>query len=396
MKKNKTTFQSATASSSVLMATLMLPGLAAISTQVQAENAPEHGVVAFKYGTYKDYQGDWERIRVKAPHLYALVPLGKDWSVESGFVLDTLSGATPRMHSSDSAVTGASRMSDLRRAADVKVSRYFSRAAVSVGASYSKEHDYKSKAVSVDARYSSEDNNRTWSVGIGGANDIIDTTYSGGSVVNKAKKTSELMIGVTQVMTTKDIAQLNLTRSRGTGYFTDPYKNYDKRPDYRDSTVTLVRWNHYVESMDASARYSYRYYVDTFGVASHTAGLDWVQSAGKWTFTPGLRYYTQRAANFYFDGVADSAGKYNPTASNTTAQAYSAGSQAFSADQRLSAFGAITVSLKVDYAVTDKTNLDLKLERYQQQSNFRLGGKGSPYIDPFSAEFVQVGFSTKF
>jgi hypothetical protein len=397
MKKNKTTFQSATASTSVLMATLLLPGLAAVSTVASAENAPEHGTLALKYGTYSDWQPGWDRIKVRAPHLYALVPLGKEWSAEAGFVLDTLSGATPRIHSS-SAQSSASKMSDERKAGDVKVTRYFSRSAVSVGGAYSTEHDYKSKALSIDARFSSEDNNRTWSFGLGSSNDVIDTTYSNktNGVVNQPKRTIELMAGVTQVLTPKDIVQLNITHSRGRGYFTDPYKTYDKRPDSRVSTVGLVRWNHYVEQFDASVRSSYRLYNDSFGVSSNTLGVDWVQSAGKWTFTPGVRYYTQRAAKFYFDGIADAAGKYDATATQTAATVFSAAGKIYSADQRLSAYGAVTASIKVDYAITESTTVDLKLERYQQKSSYRLGGNGSPFIDPFNAQFVQVGISTKF
>jgi Protein of unknown function (DUF3570) len=395
MKKNKTTLQSATASSSVLMATLLLPGLAAVSTIAIAENAPEHGTLALKYGTYQDWQPGWDRIKVKAPHLYALVPLGKEWSAEAGFVLDSLSGATPRIHSS-AAPSSASKMWDERKAGDVKVTRYFSRSAVSVGGAYSTEHDYKSKALSVDARFSSEDNNRTWSFGAGVSNDVIDTTYSGGSVVNQPKRTLELLAGVTQVLTPKDIVQLNATYSRGKGYFTDPYKTYDKRPDSRNSVVGLVRWNHYVEQFDASVRSSYRLYNDSFGVSSNTVGVDWVQSAGKWTITPGVRYYTQRAAKFYFDGVADSSGKYDAVATQSIAQGYIGTGKIFSADQRLSAYGAITGSIKIDYAITDQTTVDFKYERYQQKSSYRLGGKGSPYIDPFNAQFVQVGVSTKF
>jgi Protein of unknown function (DUF3570) len=396
MKKNKTTFQSATASSSVLMATLLLPGLAAVSTMANAENAPEHGTLALKYGAYNDWQPGWDRIKVRAPHLYALVPLGKEWSAEAGFVLDTLSGATPRIHSS-AAPSSASKMSDERKAGDVKVTRYFSRSAVSVGGAYSTEHDYKSKALSVDARFSSEDNNRTWSFGVGASNDVIDTTYSGGSVVNQPKRTVEFLAGVTQVLTPKDIAQVNITYSRGKGYFTDPYKTYDKRPDSRNSVVGLVRWNHYVEQFDASIRSSYRLYNDSFGVSSNTVGVDWVQSAGKWTITPGVRYYTQRAAKFYFDGIADPAtGKYDAAGTQGIAQGYIGTGKIFSADQRLSAYGAITASIKVDYAITDQTSVDLKYERYQQKSSYRLGGNGSPYIDPFNAQFVQVGLSTKF
>lgn len=395
MKKNNTSFQNATGSTSVLMATLLLPGLAAVSTAVHAENAPEHGTLAFKYGTYSDWQPGWDRIKVRAPHLYALVPLGKEWSAEAGFVLDTLSGATPRIHSS-AAPSSASKMSDERKAGDLKVTRYFARSAVSIGGAYSTEHDYKSKALSVDARFSSEDNNRTWSFGLGSSNDVIDTTYSGGAVINQPKRTIEFMAGVTQVLTPKDIVQLNITHSRGKGYFTDPYKTYDKRPDSRVSTVGLVRWNHYVEQFDASIRSSYRLYNDSFGVSSNTIGADWVQSVGKWTFTPGVRYYTQRAAKFYFDGVADAAGKYDAVVTQAVATGYLGAGKVFSADQRLSAYGAITASIKVDYAITETTVLDFKYERYQQKSKYRLGGNGSPFIDPFNAQFIQIGVSTKF
>jgi hypothetical protein len=394
MNKNKKT--SETCGTSLLMASLMLPGLMSVSVAVQAEEAPTQGTLAVKYSTYKDYQTDWDRIKVRAPHLYVVVPLGKEWSVEGGFVVDSLSGATPRMHSSNSPITGASLMWDERKAGDVKVTRYFARSAVSVGAAYSKENDYASKSLSVDARFSSEDNNRTWSVGLATSSDVIDTTFSGGSVVNQSKKTLEVLAGITQVLTPKDIAQLNLTLSSGNGYFTDPYKFYDKRPDNRQSAVALVRWNHSVEDLDASVRSSYRYYTDSFGVSSHTLGLDWVQTVGKWTFTPGARYYTQRAAKFYFDGVGNSLGQYDPAGSKAIAQGYLNGGQIFSADQRLSAFGAITASLKVDYSLTENTKLDVKFEQYKQQSNWRIGGKGSSFIEPFSAQFMQVGVSTKF
>jgi hypothetical protein len=382
--------------SHVLMASILLAGLAAVTHHAKAENAPENGVIAVKYGTYKDSQPGWDRISVRAPHVYALIPIGKQMALEGGLVVDSLSGATPRMHSSSSTLTGASKMSDVRKAGDVKLTRYFSRSALSLGGAVSREQDYKSNSLSADARFSSEDNNRTWALGVGLAHDVIDTTYSGGAVVKQPKRSVELMAGVTQVLTPNDIVQGNITYSSGRGYFTDPYKFYDKRPDSRKSTALLARWNHSAKETDAALRTTYRLYQDTFGVTSHTFGMEWVQGIGKWTVTPGARYYTQRAAKFYFDGVADANGHYDPVASQAVAQSYVAGGRIFSADQRLSGFGAVTLSLKVDYALTDATTLDVKFERYQQKSTYRLGGQGSPYIEPFNAEFMQVGVASKF
>ncbi|HNW02330.1 MAG TPA: DUF3570 domain-containing protein, partial [Burkholderiaceae bacterium] len=67
-----------------------------------------------------------------------------------------------------------------------------------------------------------------------------------------------------------------------------------------------------------------------------------------------------------------------------------------SADQRLSAFGAVTVSMKVSYALKPDTVVDVKYERYRQTSGLRIGGSGSPGLDPFNATFMQVGLTHRF
>jgi hypothetical protein len=120
---------------SVLAASLLLPGLALVSGAVQAESAPEQGLIALKVAHYSDGQPGWERVTVRSPQLYALVPLAGDWSLEGAWVGDSVSGATPRMHTFESGATPS--MEDYRKVADVKVTRYFSRAAVSAGLTYS-------------------------------------------------------------------------------------------------------------------------------------------------------------------------------------------------------------------------------------------------------------------
>jgi len=376
-----------------LLASLVLPGLAALASlapvSATAENAPEKTTIAIKYGTYDEGQADWDRVSVKAPHLYVQAPIGSDWALEGSWVGDSVSGASPRWHSQQS---GASRMSDYRSASDLKITRYFSRAAVSASAAYSDEHDYTSTAIGLDARWSSEDNNRTWTVGYGASNDRIDNRLTIGTAIDKHKRTHEFMAGVTQVLTPTDIAQLNLTRGIGSGYFTDPYKAFDQRPEQRNTWIALARWNHYLERFDAAIHSSYRYYSDTFGVNSHTFGLEWVQPVGKWTFTPGMRYYSQSAANFYFDAVQDAQGQYDLAASlaPTFNRTYK------SADQRLSAFGAVTLSIKASYAITPNTVVDVKLENYRQSAGMHLGGSGSPGLDTFHANFTQVGLTHRF
>lgn len=382
----------------VLLASLALPGLALLAAltplAATAESAPEKSTIAIKYGSYSDSQPGWDRIRATAPQVYVQVPLAGEWAIEASGVVDNVSGASPRWHTQNTQLSGASMMSDKRKAGDIKVTRYLARAAVSASVAHSSEHDYTSNALGLDARWSSDDNNRTWALGYGHANDTIDTTYSGGSVINQKKTSNEFMAGLTQVLTPTDIAQFNLTRSLGSGYYSDPYKTLDARPNRRDAWIALARWNHAVTQFDASVRSSYRYYSDTFGVRSHTVGLDWVQIAGRWTVTPGVRYYSQTAARFYLDPLLDAQGRYDQIAVLTRAVNLVGSAQ--TTDQRLSAFGAITASVKVSYAFTPDTVADIKLEKYRQTSGLQLSGAGSPGLDAFNANFVQVGLTHRF
>ncbi|SHN30477.1 DUF3570 domain-containing protein [Rhizobacter sp. OV335] len=381
---------------SLVAAAIALPGVLAAGA-AHAEDPPEHGLIAFKYLQYKDsqavnvrypyYDGSegsrLNRITVKAPSLYLLVPMGR-WSVEGSGVIDDVSGATPRYYSD---VSGASRspgMEDKRKAGDLKVTRYFERGALALGTAHSSEHDYKSSAISLEGRISTADNNTTFNIGIAGTRDRIDPVNE--IVVDERKNTSELTLGVTQALSPRDIAQLSLTYSVGRGYFDDPYKLYDHRPRERDASIGMLRWNHHFESVSGTLRASYRYYSDTFGIRSNTLETAWVQPVSDlFSVTPSFRYYTQNAASFYYDPVPDTAVYPGPVGTP----------QFSSADQRLSAFGGITLGLKLELHLGNWTT-DLKLERYQQRSDWRIGGKGSPGIDTFDATIVQWGLATRF
>ena len=396
---NKSPSSFARPATGVLLASLVLPGLAALATfaplTASAETAPEQTTVSVKYGNYQDSQANWDRVKVNAAQVYVQAPIAGEWSIEASGVSDNVSGATPYAHTQKSGASsgGKTGMSDERHAGDVKITRYLPRAAVSASLAYSTEHDYTSTAVGLDARWSTDDNNRTWTVGYGTSHDTIDNTYSGGTISGKHKNTQEFMGGVTQVLTPTDIAQFNLTRSIGSGYYNDPYKLYENRPDQRNAWIGLVRWNHYVGAFDASIRTSYRHYSDSFGVSSHTAGVEWVQPTGRWTFTPGVRYYSQSAANFYFDPVLNAQGQYDLSG---TVQHFITLRGNTSADQRLAAFGALTLSMKASYAFTPSLVADVKYERYRQSAALHLGGAGSPGLDAFNANFMQVGLTYRF
>jgi hypothetical protein len=377
----------------ITLLALTLPGV----MPAHAEEPPAQGQVSVKVLHYQDgqdnrtkypfYDGSegktQERITVNSPSVAVSLPLGR-WGLDMTGLVDQVSGATPRYYSDVSGATKSPGMKDERKAGDVKVTRYLERGALAVGAAYSTENDYQSTAVSLEGRAASDDNNSTWNVGLAGTFDRINPVNA--KVVDEHKYVAEATLGLTQALSPRDLAQLSLSYSAGRGYFSDPYKLYDQRPRVRNAAIALLRWNHQFEGLDATLRSSYRFYGDSFGIHAHTVELEWAQALGSmFSLTPSLRYYTQRAASFYYDPVAD----INAYPAPIGSPRYS------SADQRLSAFGALTAGLKAELRLGNWST-DLKVERYEQRANWRAGGTGSPDIDPFYANIYQLGVATRF
>ncbi len=362
---------------SLMTAALMLPGV-----QAHAETPPANGNITLGYLNYKDSQSGLDRITVHSPSVAIMAPVAGVWSIGASLVSDDVSGASPRYHT---AISGASHMQDHRTAGDASATRYFERGSVTVGAAYSSEHDYVSRALSLQASMESESKNTTWTVGVGHVDDRIDPVNK--IVSHEKKRTSSLLLGVTQVLTANDIAQLTLTHSQGEGYFSDPYKALDNRPRSRNESTLLARWNHHLASTGGTSRLSYRYYRDSFGVRGHTLGAEYVQPLSQgWTVTPEVRLYSQSAASFYYDPFYDAKlGAPFPPGYN--------GSGYMSADQRLSGFGAVTLGLKVSKQLDKLWSADVKAAVYQQRGSWRLFHEGSPGLDALRAQTIQIAIN---
>jgi hypothetical protein len=345
-----------------------------------AETAPDAATIAFKYLHYQDSQPGADRIRVTSPAVELVAPFANDWSFSASHVVDTISGASPRFHTEAFA-----KLSDKRHGTALGLAHYSDNLTLNLGLTYSEESDYVSRGVSGAAAWESADKNTTWNVGANYLNDTIDPVNH--IVLDQHKRTSELAAGVTRVLTQRDIVQAMLGYSHGRGYFSDPYKIFDRRPRERDHQTLLLRWNHYLAATGGTGRMTYRYYRDTFGIRAHTAGLEYVQPcAHGWTVTPAMRFYTQTAADFYVEHDASR----DPFPTNPPAGAlYS------TEEQRLSAYGGVTLGLKVARQV-GRWTVDLKLEDYRQRTSWAMFGRGSRNLAPFQARTLQAGAAYAF
>lgn len=364
---------------SIVAAALTLPGL--LPPAALADNAPEHALIQLKTEHYQDSQPGFQRIKVDEPGVFVLVPLGEHWSASGSAVYDVVSGASPRYYT---AVSGASRMHEKRYSGNAEVTYYAARSSWSLGYSRSKEHDYDSNSVSADGIISSQDNNTALNFGVSASRDSINPVNR--IVTGEHRTTYNGIVGVTQALSTVDLAQIQFGYSTGHGYFNDPYKLFDNRPRRRNSETGSLRWNHHMPSLDATLRSSYRFYHDTNGINAHTLEVQWVQSLfDDWVLTPGIRYYTQNAADFYIDPPSD--GSPFPAVPDGMLS---------SLDQRVSAFGAWAVSQKIEWNLSKHWSTDLKGEIYEQKSSYRYIGRGSPGLDRFQYYQVQFGLTYRF
>ena len=363
----------------VLSAALALPGLLPTAS---AEPAPSGGMIGLRNLSYRESQPGLERVGSNSPSLVFLLPLAGEWALSGDLVTDNVSGASPRYHT---AISGASQMKDRRNAADLQLKRYLEDGSVSVGLARSNENDYGSTALSLQSTVDSKDRNTTLLWGLGGASDKINPVNL--AVHNEQRHSIDAMLGVAQVLTPADLVQFSLGYNRGRGYFSDPYKIFDNRPRQLSQTTLSAKWNHHFDAADGTSRFSYRYGSNSDGVRSHTLGKEYVQAfAEGWSVTPGLRYYSQSAARFYVD----------PTYDPLFGAPFPAGVAIFahpllSMDQRLSAFGALTLEAKLARQLSAQWSADLKLARYEQRSAWRWFGRGSPGLAPLTAHWFEIG-----
>lgn len=366
------------AAGALLAASMALPAVQPASAQV----APDEGTVSVKWLDYLDSQPGANRVRIRAPSVTAAVPVAGPWLLSGTLISDAISGASPAYHT-----RALTPLTDERNAADLGVTRYFDGAALTLGANYSKESDYVGRGVSARYAFSSDDRNTTWTIGGSLGRDSVRPNNR--IVENESKRRSEWLAGVSRVLTPLDVVQVNIGQGRSSGYLSDPYKTFDERPRTRRQDTLSVRWNHAVEPFDAALRTSWRHTRDTWGIRSHTLTAEWVQPvAGAWTVTPALRLYTQNAARFYVDADGDFDSPFPPNPPEDAIH--------YSEDQRLSAFGAVTVGLKVARQLAGGWSVDAKVERYVQRGAWRWFGSGSPNLAEFRARTVIVGVNKTF
>jgi len=339
-----------------------------------------------------------KRTTVFEPLLVIKRDFGEGQTLEGKFVFDAMTGASPtgaaatnrvqtfttpsgQRHQTSSGEVPTRSFQDQRGSVDLSWLKPLNRRfRTELGGHVSAETDYRSTGLT--ATLAADFNQKLTTISLGGGmnSDRIDpvggvpeglTRVDPRSTVEKtlSKHIADGMLGVTQILTPRWLAQVNYSYADENGYLTEPYKMislidsitgetrtgdylYEKRPDHR------VRQSVYFSSAYHLAsdvfHVSYRNYWDDWGVRSHTVDLKYdLEVSDKVYLEPHWRGYYQRGADFYVYSL--------PRGALTPEFATS--------DYRFGDLKTLTVGCKIGVKTAELQEFSARIEYMQQSGN---------------------------
>lgn len=415
-------------------ALLQVPGAA-----VQASDSEWDIDTALLY--YAESDG---RVSAFEPAVHAGRDIGDDQRIDLRLVVDVLTGATPNGahassvpqvfttpsgYSSYTTSPGETPLDDsfkdTRVAAGVDWTLPFNRLSrIKLGLNGSTEYDYLSLGAS--ATYLQDFNNRntTLTAGLAFNNDTVSPV--GGVPLalspmrqpgqtnrvgaDDTKTVTDMILGITQVVSRKTLVQLNYSLGMQDGYLTDPYKIvtvvdpvtglpdntallnvnadalpyvYEKRPDSRQTNSLFFKTTHHL-TRDV-VYFSYRYFWDDWGITSNTFDLKYRYEIGRGYLQPNVRYYLQDAADFY---------RHNLVQGTDVDADGNVLLDTVSSDYRLAKLTTTTLGLKYGYALGDNSELSVRGEFMNQSVDDGdvPAGEETPDLD---AIILNAGYSLR-
>ena len=357
------------------------PWLLALMVKVlhlQRAGAADH--VDFKYELYKE---DDHRIEINTGIFQFEKSLGASTTLRGETVYDAISGASPTggPPPRGSRQVPLAELEDTRNAGSLELSQRWGRHTFTPQVAYSTESDYESWGLSLNDAI--DFNNKNTTLVLGAAHNF-DKVFTGNSPylppdAKYPKDTTDVLLGVTQLLTPKTVLTVNGTYGYSDGDLTDPYKGIrfdafpdvdgtfllpEKRPSYKSREILYASLTRFITPANASVELAYRFYHDSFDIVANTVSLTWYQKVGQHlSIEPSIRFYDQSEAYFYYARVPKSLGVPVPVLRNARTPGV------YSADYRLSSLNTWTYGVKVAYRFNEHVAVDAAYKRYVMQGN---------------------------
>ncbi len=238
------------------------------------------------------------------PALLARKSVGDDFSFNASYFVDSVSNA------SIDVVTTASPYHEQRVETGIGGTYVRRDSLISVGATRSKEPDYTADSASIDVSQDLLGGMTTLKLGYTRGWDTVMKHNDPG--FSQPAEHWMYRLGLTQIVTARWLATLNLEADSDAGYLGSPYRAArvfgadvpEVDPSTRTSRAVLLRGVGAIGDA-SSVRTDFRYYWDTWGVRARTFEAAFGQHLGeRWMVEGSARYYSQSHAIFYSDDFA--------------------------------------------------------------------------------------------
>ncbi|HVV82681.1 MAG TPA: DUF3570 domain-containing protein [Kofleriaceae bacterium] len=327
----------------------MLPLAAGLAITGAAATAHAQSTFATKLQVYADD----DHTQVVSPMVDAEVDVDDRTHVDAGYVADVVSSASIDVVTQASAIT----IHDTRHQANLGGWRLVGGWKLSGGYTFSTENDYRSHSIS--GGFERDLNDKDSTVSLTYALTMNDVGRAGDRNFSRGLTVHDLSAAWTQVIDRHTVAQLSDTLGLADGFQASPYRFVpvvdgggmpmfwvpETDPNLRVRNAAVIALNRHVGG-DASLQADYRFYVDSWGLVSHTIG-----TRAFVNLTPHLelrlrnRIYTQTKTRFYQKQYVD----VRPS---------------MTMDRELSALWSETFGAKLMYALTDRLEAELKLDLF--------------------------------
>lgn len=241
-------------------------------------------------------------VRATGPALLVRKSLADKFSLSASYYVDMVSNA------SIDVVTTASPFKEKRTAYSLGGDYIYRDSQISLSYYSSKEPDYTAESIGMDVSQEVFGGMTTVSLGFTRSSDQVGRKNDG--FFDYARHW-QYRVGVTQILTPRWLASVNLEAISDDGYLGSPYRVArvfgaavpERNPRTRSSRAVKFRVIGDLGSRDA-LRGEYRYFWDTWDIAAHTAEIGYSRYFGEaWLGDALLRYYTQDKALFYSDNA---------------------------------------------------------------------------------------------
>jgi Protein of unknown function (DUF3570) len=262
-------------------------------------------------------RSDTDHTVVIAPRVRAQAPIADQTRITATYAADVWTSASVDIMASASKVPVTEQRDEL----DFSLDQEFEDVTLTAAYRFSNEPDYISHGGSGGFSYDFADNNSTIALGVSGSSDTVgragDPTFSRGTATLGGR------LSFTQVLGTGTLAQVMYELSHVAGYQGSPYRFVPIGNDAECTSATKgqsglstlctpeanpnerLRHAASIELRQAlsealSLGAAYRFYIDDWGILSHTVRADLAWKVGGDTIlSPRYRFYLQNAANHY-------------------------------------------------------------------------------------------------